>query len=250
MFLPERMDHVVDSFYAFATSFNETVNCRDQLTSLLDKSRGQIYQDLFALMYNNFKTNGYFVEVGGCEGFKISNTYLLEKTFNWSGIIVEPAKYWHADLIKNRSCNIDLGCVWSESNQKVMFNETDEADIEFSTIDTFSSADQYASRRSNGNKYPVDTISLLDLLKKYNAPSQIDYLSIDTEGSEFEILNNFDFDQYKIKVITCEHNYSPNRELIYNLLTGKGYTRMFSILSQWDDWYILDEQGEYYEQRI
>lgn len=241
---PERMDHVVDSFYAFATSFNETAKCREQLTNLLSASRGQIYQDLFALMYNDFKTDGFFVEVGGCEGFNISNTYLLEKNFNWNGIIVEPAKYWHNDLVKNRSCHIDFNCVWSSSDQTILFNETDEASIEFSTIDSFSSLDQYASRRVDGKKYPVTTISLADLLKKYNAPEQIDYLSIDTEGSEFEILNNFDFEQYQIKVITCEHNYSSNRDLIYNLLTSKGYTRMFNILSQWDDWYILGDKNE------
>jgi FkbM family methyltransferase len=238
---PERMDHVVDSFHAFAHTFNETVKCRDALIPLIPKSRGQVYQDLIALMFNNFKTNGFFVEFGGCEGYNISNTYLLEKEFGWTGIVAEPAKYWHTDLVKNRACHIDFDCVWTESNKELLFNETTEASIEFSTIDLFSSTDQYALRRIDGTRYPVNTISLADLLKKYNAPAHIDYLSIDTEGSEFEILNSFDFDQYQINVITCEHNYSPNRELIYNLLTSKGYKRIFNILSQWDDWYILGE---------
>jgi hypothetical protein len=84
----------------------------------------------------------------------------------------------------------------------------------------------------------VDTISLNDLLKKYNAPNIIDYISIDTEGSELDILNNFDFNSYQFRVITCEHNYSSNRDKIYNLLSNNGYKRVMSDISQFDDWYI------------
>ena len=84
----------------------------------------------------------------------------------------------------------------------------------------------------------VETISLVDLLKKYNAPKHIDYLSIDTEGSEFDILENFDFNTYSFSVITCEHNYTPMRDKIYDLLTSKGYERKLTEVSRWDDWYI------------
>ena len=66
------------------------------------------------------------------------------------------------------------------------------------------------------------------MLIKYNAPKFIDYLSIDTEGSEYEILKNFDFKSYKFRVITCEHNYNENREKIYELLTENGYERRFT----------------------
>ena len=45
----------------------------------------------------------------------------------------------------------------------------------------------------------------------------IDYLSIDTEGSEYEILKAFDFKKYKISIITCEHNFSKDRDKIFNL---------------------------------
>tara|TARA_B100000780_G_C20781390_1_gene310300 strand:+ start:75 stop:314 length:240 start_codon:yes stop_codon:yes gene_type:complete len=74
------------------------------------------------------------------------------------------------------------------------------------------------------------------LLIKYNAPRLIDYLSIDTEDSEFEILKNFDFNNYKFRVITCEHNFNKNREKIYKLLTANGYRRKF------EDWYVLEKK--------
>ena len=85
----------------------------------------------------------------------------------------------------------------------------------------------------------MTSISLLDLLKKFNAPKIIDYLSIDTEGSEYEILSNFDFQKYQFKVITCEHNHTSAREKIFMLLTSKSYERKFSSLSMCDDWYIF-----------
>jgi Methyltransferase FkbM domain len=62
--------------------------------------------------------------------------------------------------------------------------------------------------------------------------------SIDTEGSEFEILQAFDFARYDVKIITCEHNFSPLRDKLHALLTAKGYVRKFEVLSQVDDWYV------------
>jgi FkbM family methyltransferase len=209
----------------------------------LAKTKSQLGQDLFVLDALGLKQQGYFVEFGATNGVDISNTWLLETEFGWQGILAEPSRHWHNNLMQNRTSHITTDCVWSETNLKLMFNQVDSSlasyGPELSTIDTFSSCDPHSSRRRNGEKYPVKTISLLDLLKKYQAPQEIDYLSIDTEGSEFAILANFDFDQYTIKIITCEHNYTPMREKIFDLLTSKGYKRKHQDVSQWDDWYVL-----------
>jgi len=80
------------------------------------------------------------------------------------------------------------------SGELLEFNETRA--LEFSTINSFTDADCYARIRVNGHLYVVETVSLADLLRHYNAPKVVDYLSIDTEGSELEILNSFVFDDY------------------------------------------------------
>jgi FkbM family methyltransferase len=206
---------------------------------LQSESKSQLNQDMFVLAELGFKRNGYFVEFGATNGVDLSNTHLLEKEMGWTGILAEPAASWYIALPKNRSCHIDFNCVWSKTGETLEFNNT--LDAELSTIDIFSNGDEHAKARKAGLKYDVNTISLLDLLKKYNAPRVIDYLSIDTEGSEFEILSAFDFDAYQFRVITCEHNYTPMREKIYDLLTSKGYTRKFPNLSRFDDWYVLEE---------
>jgi len=210
---------------------------QEELDALTAKSKSQLGQDMFVLSELGFKKDGYFVEFGATNGVDLSNTYLLEKDLGWTGILAEPAKVWAEALTKNRKCHIDYDCVWSTSGEVLEFNEVNAAEL--STISTFSGVDEHATTRTSGTKYLVTTISLLDLLKKYNAPKEIDYLSIDTEGSEFDILNAFDFDAYKFKVITCEHNFTPMRVKIYELLTSKGYTRKHTEYSRFDDWYVL-----------
>lgn len=215
-----------------ATNPSDLVKC----FSALEKSKSQLRQDLFVLTELAFLQGGYFVEFGATNGVDFSNSYLLEKEFSWKGILAEPSKIWHKELHLNRPLAIisEL-CVWKDSNSILNFNETSPATL--STINEFSASDLHFATRKGGTHYDVRTISLMDLLKKYDALKDIDYLSLDTEGSEFEILNAFDFSEYSFRVITCEHNYTENREKIYALLIKHGYKRCFESISKFDDWY-------------
>lgn len=207
-----------------------------QFLRTLSRSKSQIRQDLFVLCELNFKTEGFFVEFGATNGVDLSNTYLLEKEFGWTGILAEPAKRWHGALKSNRQCQIETDCVWRESNTTIKFREAEVGEL--STIDSFSSSDCNREMRSDAQTYDVTTISLEDLLAKFNAPRRIDYLSIDTEGSEYQILESFDFDKYQFRVITCEHNFAPQREKVLSLLTRNGYVRKHENVSGFDDWYV------------
>ena len=210
---------------------------RSEFVKNIKLSKSQLAQDLFVLSELNFKKKGFFVEFGATNGINLSNTYLLEKKYKWNGILAEPARQWHNELLKNRDVFIEKNCVWTDSNKTLTFNEIGE----LSTIDTFSNSDMHNSERIKGHKYEVKTISLEDLLDKYRAPSVIDYLSIDTEGSEFEILSAFNFEKYKFRVITCEHNFTLNRQKIFKLLTSKGYLRKYINISKFDDWYVISK---------
>jgi FkbM family methyltransferase len=209
----------------------------EAIITLLSKSRSQLRQDLFVLPEVKYKKRGYFVEFGATNGIDLSNTYLLETEFFWTGILAEPARVWGKKLKANRpNTSIETLCVWKDSNSSLTFNETSVPEL--STVDSFSNKDGHRNTRSAGKKYDVQTISLIDLLIKYQAPKYIDYLSIDTEGSEYEILKAFDFNEFNIGVITVEHNYTPQRELIFSLLTSYGYKRKYENISAFDDWYV------------
>jgi len=199
-------------------------------------SQSQLRQDLFVLSELGFKRGGFFVEFGAASGKELSNTWLLEKKFGWSGVLAEPAKCWHDRLAANRGCAIDQRCVWKASGQRLEFSEAAEAEI--STLTSFQEGDQHAASRRSARRYQVATISLTDLMDAHASPAAPDYLSIDTEGSEFEILQAFDFRRYPFKVITCEHNFTPAREKIRALLETSGYVRKYEKISDFDDWYV------------
>lgn len=206
--------------------------------SLVGKSKAQLGQDLFVLSELNFKRNGFFVEFGATNGVDLSNTVLLEKEFGWNGILAEPARCWHNDLKSNRTCHMETRCVWSSSGSILTFSETEWAEL--STVSTYKSSDHHKLSRKHSQSYEVETISLVDLLNNYNAPTVIDYLSIDTEGSEWEILAAFDFEKYQFRVISCEHNFTPAREQIMKLLIAHGYARKYEDVSLYDDWYVRE----------
>jgi hypothetical protein len=206
--------------------------------NFLEMSKSELRQDLFVLNLLNYKKKGYFVEFGVGDGVKGSNSYLLEKEFNWTGIVAESATLFKNNIFKVRNCNVEMKAVYVKSDLELVFSEN-TFNPYLSTISKFISHDaHYLNRLCNKKNYLVKTISLIDLLKKYNAPKIIDYLSIDTEGSEFAILNNFDFSKYKIKIITCEHNFSSNRNKILKLLTKNGYRRIYKNISNFDDWFV------------
>jgi FkbM family methyltransferase len=202
-------------------------------------TNSQLKQDVLVLLLTHFKQNGYFVEFGGCDGIYLSNTYLLEKMYKWNGILAEPTKKYHDDLAKNRSCHIDHRAVYTKSGDSIEFREVIGIN-EISGINETLPLDSFRKDRDRRFEiYNVDTISLEDLLKYHGAPQHIDYLSVDTEGSEFEILSNFSFENYSIDIITVEHNFlEEKRSSIRNYLLSKKYVQVFDHRSEWDDWYI------------
>tara|TARA_R110000796_G_scaffold16566_2_gene51624 strand:- start:482 stop:919 length:438 start_codon:yes stop_codon:yes gene_type:complete len=76
------------------------------------------------------------------------------------------------------------------------------------------------------NDHKVFTITLTDLLNLYNAPNKIDYISIDVEGSELEVLAGFDFSQYDVKMFSIEYESKENREQINLTMSKNNYTRV------------------------
>ena len=226
---------------------------QEKIFYLLDKSKSQLGQDIFVSAYTQLNNKNFFVEFGATDGITHSNTYILEKELNWDGILVEPASIWHKELESNRDCFIDKRCIFTKSGERMDFLtvENKNGELIYNGVDPepgLSSLKKYADngdwasrvRLKNSSKEIVETISLNDLLDFYNAPQKIDYLSIDSEGSELDILKSFDFSKRKINIISVEHNYHhSNREKINLILKKNGYKRVYENISKFDDWYIM-----------
>ena len=100
---------------------------------LIQLSKFQHRQDLFALKELKSKKNGFFVEFGATDGVSGSNTYLLEKEFGFKGILAEPNPKQRKNISKERDVIIVEECVWTKSGEKLKF--VDDGDL--STLNIF-----------------------------------------------------------------------------------------------------------------
>jgi FkbM family methyltransferase len=208
----------------------------------MNEFKSQFNQDKNVLEVYNNKHNGFFVEVGAYDGIESSNTYVLEKLYGWSGICIECNPRYYTSLCNVRNCFKSNNAVYN-SNDKVM---------------GFYDSGGYAGLvETNNHKHitsdpiiNVTTKTLTTILDEFNAPSFIEYLSLDTEGSEYEILKSHNFEKYKFGYICVEHNsIIKNRIAIRELLENKGYRFVRENGdSRWgiiDDEYILNDIKQY-----
>ena len=199
-------------------------------------SKAGYLQDLYVSHKLRGAKDGFFVEFGAADGILLSNTYYLEKHLGWDGILAEPLPDWNHKLLTTRAASVDNRCVWSESGKTLEFRLSMHPEL--SSIKGFGETDSNAEARlANSRIFEVETISLNDLLAAYDAPRTIDFLSIDTEGSELEILRAFDFARYQVRVLIVEHNYTETREPLRELIEAQGFVREFTSFSKNDDWY-------------
>jgi len=200
-------------------------------------SFSQIGQDLWVLEQTGYKRNGYFVEFGATDGVLLSNTYLLENKFAWSGVCIEPNPKLFEKLKLNRTCKVSMACIGATTGEEVEFIFADA----FGGIKSYAHEDMHSDKRmayfKTGEATNLITISLNDFLKQINAPRDIDYISIDTEGSEYDIIRNFPFEEWNIQMMTIEHNYTERRADVRKLMRSKGY---HCTEKEFDDWYHKD----------
>ena len=188
-------------------------------------SKSQIYQDLFVDFILNEKLGGFYCEVGAADGVNLSNTFFLEKERKWKGILCEPSNFWKKQLLSNRRQNILIFKALSHKQEVKKF---------YQNKNNFLSG--LLQRNETDQSYDVNTTTLNDIFFE-NKIDNIDYLSIDTEGNELQILNGLDFQRFRPKIITIEHNH-VNEKAIYKKLSKNDYDLIFPYLSRFDSFYV------------
>lgn len=187
-----------------------------EIPEIIESKYEPFYHDLYNdLFYRDIifsgKKNGYFVEVGALNGFLMSQSYLFEKTLDWNGIVVEPNPVWYTDLVYYRKCGVSTNAI---SNKRGFEN------FECREIAAFSglkSSVNEARMSDIIDEFEVETITLCDLFDKFNAPEELDWVSIDTEGAELDILNKFfeENKKYKINLLSFEsHHHAEVDEIM------------------------------------
>lgn len=186
------------------------------------------------------KKNGVFIDIGAHNGISLSNTYFFEKELNWSGICIEPNPKLYDTLCKNRnSININ-GCAWCVNEKKMFRLIEGYSEMLSGLVDSYNKKHLERIEREcidKNSKYKdieIQCYNINDLLIG-NKITNIDLLSIDTEGSEYEILKCIDYNTINIGVIIVENNYKVNN---LDFLKSNGY-KLFTKIKI-DDIYIKD----------
>jgi FkbM family methyltransferase len=204
----------------------------------------QIGQDKWVHSVLGDKQNGYFIELGACDGIGLSNTLFFERELNWKGICIEPNDYLFQSLTRNRKCHTSNGLAYSAEGYEVGFSLCGAlSGVLDENVGPFTSRDVIVRKT---------TTTLGKILDSFNAPNIIDYLSLDVEGQEYNILKTFPFDKYKFRCITVEHNephVGPKQQkLIRGILEKNGYkfVKGNDDVNNWghgpiDDFYVYGE---------
>ncbi len=181
-----------------------------------------IGQDAWVAKCLEHKHGGFFLDFGAFDGETISNTLTLEKELGWRGICVEPNPRFYAELCRNRQCVTVNVALWPQSRASLRFVDAHG----LSAIETYKDMDVNSARRQEATLgvIEVDTLNPNELLARFEAPALIDYLSLDVEGAEFEVLSGLDLNTYAIALMTIEHNHDRPRQIrMRNYLAKLGY---------------------------
>lgn len=199
----------------------------------------QLGQDRFLneIVFKN-KKNGTFVDIGAHDGKTISNSLFFEE-LGWEGICIEPLPHIFEQLQKNRKCICENYAI-SDTESKADFLLIHGYAEMLSGL--LSEYNQMHLGRVDGEIHhyggskqviSVNTLRLQTLLDRYNI-NCVDFLSIDTEGSELKILNSIDYSKTRIDYIVVENNYNDN--MIRDFMTSKNFELFKKI--EIDDIYI------------
>lgn len=165
-------------------------------------------------------SNGFYIEAGAYDGILQSNTKFLEEEFNWTGILIEPSPKIFLELEKNRPNNININkCLVS-------------SDYKFQTI---SGAFDNGPMSSVGNIRNLENVDLIDVeceplhkILEYLDIKKIDFMTIDTEGYELNVLDGLNLEINRPLYILIEI-YEYQKDEIINYLKNFNYILLENI---------------------
>jgi FkbM family methyltransferase len=150
---------------------------------------------------------GFFLEIGGNDGYSQSNTYALERLHGWHGILVEPLPSlcrW-ARLARRRSFVFNCACVGPGGPDSIEMLDLNLMSVARGMQD----ADDEQSRLHRGRAVQVPARPLSDVIEEAGGP-RVDFMSVDVEGAELQVLAGLDLDRHAPGHLLVETRY-PER---------------------------------------
>jgi len=200
----------------------------------------QFKQDRLIASLLGWKHGGFFVDLAANDPVDLSNTFSLEQDYGWKGVCIDANVELLPALARHRTCHV-VGAVVSSPSRTVSFRRfhgrytgrgfvTHDSTVRsvqghgLSGIVSYSAnaphrlkANHIFPNESGAN--PIDevhtTVALDSIMRRFDAPRGADYLSLDVEGAEMDVLGRFPFDEpYSFRVLTIEQPKPPLKEVL------------------------------------
>ena len=185
-------------------------------------------EDLEILKFSKNIHNGFYVDVGCYHPIHLNNCHLLFKK-GWEGINIDISNF-SIDLFKYlRRNDVNLNCAISNSSEIISYYYQKK----LSQLTTLK--ENLAKERMQGHvkKALIKSEKLTTILEKSRFKNErIDFLNIDVEGADFDVLNSLDFNIYRPKIICIEIIEKVTDSKIYSFLKEKNYSLRWSSVSK------------------
>lgn len=237
------------------TRLTEAKRCEHNNMEHLMKKHSQSQQGEDAYIVKNFfkgLCGGIYVELGALDGVTYSNTYFFRHALEWRGALIEPNTRSFEKLKQNRAPRDDVFNFAVCANKQMVHFLEDGGNGAISGVVEFM-APTFA-KRWHGETNPKATLtkitceSLSGILSQSDVvgAGHVDFLSVDVEGGEFEVIKTLDFDKHQFGVIfyeADEHNPVKN-EALKSFLANRGYP--FFGHNRNSNYHVNEKWGEIY----
>lgn len=186
---------------------------------------GQWETDRIIEEYFTENFNGTCVEVGAANGIKGSNTLFFEQQ-GWNTLCIEPNPKQFDSLSKHRKNVAHYAVSDSIGKMDLTIFDVGEENI-MSSLTSLKPDERLVEAHehiiNDSYKVEVEVETLTNILEIAQFPTKIDFITIDTEGTELDVLKGFDFDRYDVTLFVVENNYDDAD--IREYIESKGYVR-------------------------
>ncbi len=191
---------------------------------------GQHGEDKYLHTFFQPGYKGVCVEVGAFDGIRLSNTYFFE-LLGWRALCIEPVGSAYEKCKRVRK-EVVKCCIGQEDKAEPMaltvFHLPGENTCAITSLEPDERLVQSHQHLIQGQSVEhVPVRSLTSLMDEIGFPTVIDFVSIDTENTELDVLRGIDFQKYQIKYLVVENNY--NEPFCEDFLRGMGYKKIHRI---------------------
>jgi FkbM family methyltransferase len=195
-------------------------------TRLPPRMPSQNGEDLLLWEFFDRKRTGFFVDVGAYDGVGFSNSYFFE-SIGWTGVLIEAAPELFAQCVAARPNSVVVHAAAGASNGSVAFTVA-EGENGVATLSSMA-PDHARIAREGGRERRIEVpLKRLDDILA-GVIEQIDFISIDVEGTELDVLQGFDLDRFRPHLLVIEDNSGGADARVGAHLAAHGYKRSFQV---------------------